>query len=173
MFWQSTGAILENSFETGFYPTIYYIATNHTIQQVCRDRNKADPKEQNKRKKRETNATPADRLNKNDPQPLRPPEKSHHAPSTLKRRLPSNTFKKKSYNDDDVARTSPRVSPSTRRGWGRGTLEALQEETATPVGVTTSVPVKPTRISPDPQKTTTPNDRECSTQLAAHLLAPP
>jgi hypothetical protein len=64
--------------------------------------------------------TPADRLNEKDPQPLRPPENFHHEPSTPKRRLPSNTFKKESDDDDAAARTSPRVSPGTRRGVGKG-----------------------------------------------------
>jgi hypothetical protein len=117
--------------------------------------------------------TPADRQNEDDQPPLRPMEKFHHAPSTPKRHVPSNTFKKE-YNDDDVvARTSPRVSPGTRRGWKRGTPEALQEGMVAPAGVTASVLNKPTGISPDPQKITTSDDPECSAQLAAHKHAPP
>jgi hypothetical protein len=43
---------------------------------------------------------------------------------------------------------------SIHRGeWGRGTPDALQEERVAPAGVTTSVLARPTRISPDPQKT--------------------
>jgi hypothetical protein len=55
-------------------------------------------------------------------------------------------------------------------GWGRGTPEALQEGRATPAGVTTSVPDKPTGISPDPQKTTTPSDRRAPPNLPPTCL---
>jgi hypothetical protein len=54
--------------------------------------------------------TPTDRLNEDDPQLLRPPDKSRHAPSTLKHRVPSNTFKKVCDDNAVVARASPRVS---------------------------------------------------------------
>jgi hypothetical protein len=117
--------------------TSYWAATKQTQRNKTRER------------KEKQMPTPADRLNENDPQLLRPPENSHHEPSTPKRRLPSNIFKKESDDDDSVARTSPRVSPVRGGWWGRGTPEALQEGTATPAGVTTSVPDKPTMISPD------------------------
>lgn len=49
----------------------------------------------------------------NNSQPLRPPEKYHHAPRNSNRRIRSNIFNKE--NDDAdaaaAARTSPRVSP--------------------------------------------------------------
>ena len=64
--------------------------------------------------------TPADQQNEDGPHPLRPPELSHHTPSTLKRRVTSNTFNKEGDDDAAVARTSPRVSPDTRRGVSRG-----------------------------------------------------
>ena len=98
--------------------------------------------------------TPADRQHEEDPQPLRPPKKSHHAPSMSDRRIPSSTFSKGNDDDAAAARTCPRVSPGMRRGEGKGGgyPDALQERLMAPVGVTASVSGEPTRISPDPQE---------------------
>jgi hypothetical protein len=52
--------------------------------------------------------------------------------------------------------------------WGRGTPDALQEGRATREGVTALVTTESTRISPDPQKTTTPNNPEHSIKLVGH-----
>ena len=94
--------------------------------------------------------TPADRQHEEDPQLLRPPEKSHHAPSMPDRRIPSSTFSKGNDDDAAAARTCPRVSPGMRRGEGKGGYpDALQEGMMAPVGVTASVSGKPTRISPE------------------------
>jgi hypothetical protein len=110
------------------------------------------------RKKRETNADTGNQRYKDDPPPLRSPENSHHAPSTSKHRVPSNTFKKENDNEAAAARTSPRVSPSTQRGVGKGYTRCPSGKKAAPTGVTASMSNKPTEISPNPQKTTTPDD---------------
>jgi hypothetical protein len=96
--------------------------------------------------------TPANQRNKDDPPPLCPPENSHHAPSTLKRRVRSNTFKKESDDDDDAAaaRTSPRVSPSTQRGVGKGYTRGPSGRKAAPTGVTMWVSDESIGISPNP-----------------------
>jgi hypothetical protein len=78
------------------------------------------PKGKEREIKEKQMSTSVDQRNKDDPPPLRPPENSHHAPSTSKHRVPSNTFKKESDDDDAAARTSPRVSPDTQRGVGKG-----------------------------------------------------
>jgi hypothetical protein len=62
---------------------------------------------------------PADRLNENDPQTWRRPKKSHHTPSTSKRHIISNTFKKECDDSAGAARTSSRVS-SVHKGGGEG-----------------------------------------------------
>jgi hypothetical protein len=80
--------------------------------------------------------TSADQQNKDDLPPARPLENSHHAPSTSKRRVPSNTFKNESDDDAADARTSPRVSPVHRGEWVRGTPRPFGKEGGTPIGVT-------------------------------------
>jgi hypothetical protein len=55
----------------------------------------------------------------------------------------------------------------------RGSLDALQEGRVAPASVNTSVSAEPTRISPDPQKTTTLDNPYHSTKLAAHQHALP
>jgi hypothetical protein len=96
--------------------------------------------------------TPADRLNENDPQTWRRPKKSHHTPSTSKRHVLSNTFKKECDDSAAAARTSSRVSSVHKGGGEGGTPEALQDGIAAPAGITASVPEKKTWISPDTQK---------------------
>ena len=88
--------------------------------------------------------------------------------------MPSNTFKKER-DDNDAATGHGLGFPPVREGpWeGRGISDALQEGTAAPTGVTASVPNKPTRISPNPQPITTPDDPSRSTILAVHQYAPP
>ena len=44
-----------------------------------------------------------------------PTEDNHHAPKPPSCRVPSTTFKKECDDDDAAARTSPRISPGTRR----------------------------------------------------------
>jgi hypothetical protein len=111
-----------------------------------------------KKRKKYTNADTGISTNKVDPPPLRHPENPYHVPSTLKCRVLSNTFKKESNDDAAAARTSPRVFPGTPREVGKGYTRCPSGRKATPAGVTTSVPDEPTRISPDPKKTTTPDN---------------
>ena len=56
---------------------------------------------------------------------------------------------------------------------GRGKPGALQEGPVAPAGVTASVPVKPTGISPVRHTSTSPAAPSHSTNLAAHQHAPP
>ena len=44
-----------------------------------------------------------------------PTEDNHHAPKPPSCRVPRTTFKKECNDDDAAARTSPRISPGTRR----------------------------------------------------------
>jgi hypothetical protein len=101
---------------------------------------------------------------KDDPQPMRPPELSHHASSNPDHRGSSNTFNKESDDDAAASRTSPRVSPSTLRWVGKGYPDVLHEGMTAPTGVTASVPDEPTRFLPTPKH---------STKLAADQHAPP
>jgi hypothetical protein len=64
--------------------------------------------------------TTADRRNEEDPQLLRPPELSHHAPMIPKRRVPNNTFMKECGDDASASQTEPRASPGTWRWVGKG-----------------------------------------------------
>ena len=142
--------------ETGFRPALLIKQTT-TYTMLGLQHNQAQKrKERNQRKDRERKRkkmpTTADRRNENDPQPLRPPETSHHDPCPSKYRVPSSTFKKDHDDDAVTARTNPRVSPGTRR-------EVEKEYTRHPsrrcgdtrrrhrVGAG-----KPAGISPEPQK---------------------
>jgi hypothetical protein len=92
------------------------------------------------------------------------PEKSHHIPSTSKRRVPNIALIEQASDGDTVAaRTVRRVSLGTRRGLSRGTPDALQEgrEARRRHG-----------FLPNP-KTNTLDDPECSTQPAANQHTPP
>jgi hypothetical protein len=99
----------------------------------------ASPKEKRKKKKRKQCRDQRIDKNEDDPQPLRPPENSHHAPSTLKRRVPSKTSKKESDDNDAATRTNPRVSPGTLRGVGKRYTRRLQEGRATLASINASV----------------------------------
>jgi hypothetical protein len=85
----------------------------------------------------------------------------------------SNTFKKGCDDDDAAARTNPRVSPGMREGCGEGGTQRPPRRNGGArrrhrVGVGT-----PTGISPNPQRTTTPDAPSRSAHLTTHQLAPP
>jgi hypothetical protein len=108
---------------------------------------------QKKEKQRNEMEKKADQLNKDDPQPLRPPEKYHHAPS-IESLTPSSTFKKES--NDAAARTKVLGFPPTHKGkWMKGSHDALQEGIVPPEGGTASVSGKPTRFLPKKNLSTT------------------
>jgi hypothetical protein len=118
-------------------------------------KNTNKPKRKNKRKKKETNAQID--IREDGPQPMHPLENS----TTL-----------------ICDRIAPYQATSSRRNammtillpglvlgflvvhageWGRGTHDALEEGRAAPASVAASVLANPTRISPDPQKSTAPH----------------
>jgi hypothetical protein len=85
----------------------------------------------------------------------------------------SNTFKKGCDDDDAAARTNPRVSPGMREGCGEGGTQRPPRRNGGArrrhrVGVG-----NPTGISPNPQRTTTPDTPSRSAHLTTHHLAPP
>jgi hypothetical protein len=124
----------------------------------------ASPKEKREKKKRKQCRDRRIDENEDDPQPLRPSENSHHAPSTPKRRVPSNTYKKESDDNAAAAQTNPRVSPGTL--WGVG-----KRYTRRPSGRKGDtrkrhrVGVEMTGISPDLKKTTPRTIRSAPTFL--------
>jgi hypothetical protein len=104
--------------------------------------------------------------NEDEPQLLCPPKNSHHAPSSPKRRVPSNTYKKENDNNDTTARTNPRVSLGTLRGMGkRYTRHPSRRKDDT--RKRHHVSVKAAGISLDLQNTT-PRMIRSSTILAIH-----
>lgn len=96
--------------------------------------------------------TPADQQNEDDSQSLNPLNLSLHAPNTPERRIPSSTFKKECDDDVTAARTCPRVSPKHTEVNGKRVPGTFHEGMAAPMGVTASLPDKPTGISLDPKK---------------------
>jgi hypothetical protein len=77
---------------------------------------------------------------------------SHHALSTPKRRIPRSTFKKGCDNEDAAVQIGPRVSPGTHRGVEKGRPSRRKSDTHRRHRVGAG---HPTRISTNPQKTTT------------------
>ena len=111
-------------------------------------------------------------------QPLRPPAKFHHAPSTLKRLVRSTTSKKGTTTTTlllghflGFPPVCPRGFPRYAEGWERGTPTPFRKDGDTRrrhrIGAET------TRISPDLQKTTPPDAPCSSTNLTAHQYTPP
>ena len=79
-----------------FLPSYIYTATNRYNRKATAGANSTlMPKRKKKEQKRENKADiGGSTKNKDDSQPLRPPENYHHAPSTPQRLIPSNTSKK-------------------------------------------------------------------------------
>jgi hypothetical protein len=85
----------------------------------------------------------------------------------------SNTFKKGCDDDDAASRTNPRVSSVCGRGVGRGNPDALQERNDGARGRHIIGVGHPTRISPNPQRTTTPDAPSRYANITTHQVAPP
>jgi hypothetical protein len=107
-----------NFHETGFRPAISIYQPHDTTSLLRPQHNLAQKKIREKEKRNKCR-----QRNKDAPPPLCYSENSHNALSTLKRRIPSNTFKEESENNDTDAWASPRVPPVHRGEWGRSRPE--------------------------------------------------
>ena len=133
-----------------------------TTRDNCWGHSTSKPKRNTRRKKRESNANSVGSTkNEDDPQPLRPPENSHHALSTrctVHQATPSRRGATTTTLLPGLVLGFPPVHRGAR---GRGTPGALQEGRRRPRASPRRCRPKPTRISPDPQKPA-PDAPSCS-----------
>jgi hypothetical protein len=90
--------------QTSFHATILE-QPHGTVVEASAQASSNETKEEDKRKQCKKRQIDED---DDEPQPMRPPDNSHHDLTTLKRHIPRYTFKKGC--DDVVARTGRRVS---------------------------------------------------------------
>ena len=99
---------------------MYYKATTDTSNDRCWGRSTNKPKEKQRRKEEKQMPTTADQQNEDDRRPLHPPKKYHHFPNTLKRRVPSNTFKKEAATTPLLPGLVLGFPPLRGKQWGEG-----------------------------------------------------
>lgn len=93
----------------------FLLQSNQPIHPACSGHTTRKPKQKIKERKRETNAD-TDRLTRRRrPATAAPAGEVPSRPSSPKRRAPNNISKKECDDVAAVARTSPRISPGTRR----------------------------------------------------------
>jgi hypothetical protein len=120
-------------------------------------------RKERERKYKETNAnTPAHRRKQRWFSIVAPSGEVPLLPTTLNRRMPSNTFNKEVTMTSLLPGLILRFPPVRKGDWVGVQPDDLQEGKTAPACVTTLTPNKPTWISPD-HRNDRPNDSECST----------